>query len=119
MKQLHALAVILTVASVSLAGQAPAEAPIAPPVEGPTFRTGIDLIAVDVSVVDDDGRPVEDLFAPEFTVKIDGEERRVGVGDAILIPPGARHRITASDDGPLRLLCACAPPWSAEDTHFA
>jgi len=53
------------------------------------------------------------------TIEIDGEERRVCVGDAILIPPGARHRITASDDGPLRLLCACAPPWSAEDTHFA
>ena len=45
--------------------------------QGPTFRTGIDLIAVDVAVVDSRGRPVEDLRAPEFTVKIDGEERRV------------------------------------------
>jgi mannose-6-phosphate isomerase-like protein (cupin superfamily) len=52
-------------------------------------------------------------------MEIDGEERHVGVGDAILIPPGARHRIEASGDGPLRLLCACAPPWSAEDTHFS
>lgn len=51
-------------------------------------------------------------------MEIDGEERRVGVGDAILIPPGAWHRIQASDDGPLRLLCACAPPWAAEDTYF-
>lgn len=53
------------------------------------------------------------------TMEIDGEVRQVGVGDAVLIPPGAWHRITASEDGPLRLLCACAPPWSAEDTHFA
>src|SRR5687768_9138221 len=45
--------------------------------QGPTFRTGIDLIAVDVAVVDGRGRPVEDLRAPEFLVKIDGEERRV------------------------------------------
>ena len=45
--------------------------------QGPTFRTGIDLIAVDVAVVDGRGRPVEDLRAPEFSVKIDGEERRV------------------------------------------
>lgn len=52
-------------------------------------------------------------------MEIDGEERRVGVGDAVLIPPGAWHTITASADGPLRLLCACAPPWSAEDTHFS
>ncbi len=51
-------------------------------------------------------------------MEIDGEVREVGVGDAILIPPGAWHRITASPDGPLRLLCACAPPWSAEDTLF-
>jgi VWFA-related protein len=92
MKQLHALAVILTVASVSLAGQAPAEAPIAPPVEGPTFRTGIDLIAVDVSVVDDDGRPVEDLFAPEFTVKIDGEERRVVSAEQVTFDVEAARR---------------------------
>lgn len=53
------------------------------------------------------------------TMEIDGEERAVGAGDAILIPPGAWHRITASSDGPLRLLCACAPPWSSEDTHFS
>src|SRR5688500_818684 len=45
--------------------------------QGPTFRTGIDLIAVDVAVIDGRGRPVEDLRAPEFSVKIDGEERRV------------------------------------------
>jgi VWFA-related protein len=45
--------------------------------QAPTFRTGIDLITVDVAVVDGRGRPVEDLRAPEFAVKIDGEERRV------------------------------------------
>jgi VWFA-related protein len=48
-----------------------------PAIQGPTFRTGIDLIAVDVAVVDGRGRPVEDLRAPEFEVKIDGEVRRV------------------------------------------
>lgn len=52
-------------------------------------------------------------------MEIDGETRAVAAGDAVLIPPGAWHRITATGDGPVRLLCACAPPWSAEDTHFA
>ena len=47
------------------------------PIQGPTFRTGVDLVAVDVSVVDRRGRPIEDLHAAEFTVKIDGEVRRV------------------------------------------
>jgi VWFA-related protein len=92
MKKLHALAVILTVASASLAGQEPAAAPDEAPAQGPTFRTGIDLIAVDVSVVDDDGRPVEDLFAPEFTVKIDGEERRIVSAEHVKIDVEAARR---------------------------
>lgn len=69
--------------SICLAGAAAsasaqnAASPPAEPVQGPTFRTGVDLIAVDVAVVDSRGRPVEDLRAPEFEVKIDGEVRRV------------------------------------------
>ncbi len=43
----------------------------------------------------------------------------MSAGDAILIPPGAWHQITATGPEPLRLLCACAPPWTAEDTYFA
>ena len=51
------------------------------------------------------------------TMEIDGELREVKPGDAILIPPGAWHQITAAS--PLRLLCCCAPPYSHEDTYFA
>src|SRR5688572_564281 len=72
------LLVLMLLASVSSAaagGQDPAGAQA--PVQGPTFRTGVDVIAVDVAVVDGRGRPVEDLRAPEFEVKIDGEVRRV------------------------------------------
>ncbi|MGE5689960.1 MAG: cupin domain-containing protein, partial [Pseudomonadota bacterium] len=47
-----------------------------------------------------------------------GERRRVGAGDAILIPPGARHRITADAGVPLRFLCCCAPPYSHDDTYL-
>ncbi|MDX1680880.1 MAG: cupin domain-containing protein [Akkermansiaceae bacterium] len=49
-------------------------------------------------------------------MEIDGQEREVGVGDAILIPAGAWHQIEASED--LRFLCCCAPPYSHEDTYF-
>ena len=49
-------------------------------------------------------------------MEIDGEERDIAPGDAILIPPGAWHRITA--EGPLRFLCCCAPPYAHEDTCF-
>jgi VWFA-related protein len=92
MKELCALTVILTVASASLAGQAPAESPAEPLAQGPTFRTGIDLIAVDVSVVDRDGEPVEDLLAPEFVVEIDGEERRVVSAEQVRIDVEAARR---------------------------
>jgi VWFA-related protein len=55
------------------------------PIQGPTFRTGIDLVAVDVSVVDENGRPVDDLLAPDFVVKIDGETRRVVTTDLVKV----------------------------------
>lgn len=51
-------------------------------------------------------------------MELDGEVRDVGPGDAILIPPGSWHQIRATGDGPLRLLCSCSPPWSADDTYF-
>ena len=47
-----------------------------------------------------------------------GPAARSGPGDAILIPPGARHQITASDAGELRFLCTCAPPYRHEDTYL-
>ncbi len=50
------------------------------------------------------------------SMEIDGERRAVGPGDAILIPAGAWHEITASQT--LRFLCCCAPPYSHEDTFF-
>lgn len=49
-------------------------------------------------------------------MEIDGETQDVGPGDAVLIPPGARHQITA--DTPLRFLCCCAPPYDHADTYF-
>jgi mannose-6-phosphate isomerase-like protein (cupin superfamily) len=50
------------------------------------------------------------------TMEIDGETHTVSPEDAILIPPGAWHQITASQT--LRFLCCCAPPYSHEDTYF-
>ncbi|HST26176.1 MAG TPA: cupin domain-containing protein [Gaiellaceae bacterium] len=50
-------------------------------------------------------------------MEIDGEQATVGPGDAILIPAGAWHQITAGDSE-LRFLCCCAPPYRHEDTYF-
>jgi mannose-6-phosphate isomerase-like protein (cupin superfamily) len=50
-------------------------------------------------------------------MEIDGEEREVGPGDAVLISPGAWHSLRAGSTG-ARLLCMCAPPYTHEDTYF-
>ncbi len=58
------------------------------------------------------------LLDGEGEMEVDGERSRVRAGHAILIPPGARHQVTASGGGPLRFLCCCAPPYSHDDTFF-
>jgi quercetin dioxygenase-like cupin family protein len=49
-------------------------------------------------------------------LEIDGEVRDVAAGETVLIPPGARHTITAGPEG-TRFLCCCAPAYSHEDTY--
>lgn len=49
-------------------------------------------------------------------MELDGETRVVRPGDAILIPAGSWHTLTALS--PLRMLCCCAPPYAHEDTYF-
>jgi VWFA-related protein len=43
----------------------------------PTFRTGVELVAVDVGVVDRQGQPVRGLGPGDFTVTVAGQPRRV------------------------------------------
>lgn len=59
------------------------------------------------------------IVAGAGRMELDGDVADVAVGDAILIPPGAWHQITALGDADLRLLCCCAPPYSHDDTYFA
>lgn len=47
---------------------------------------------------------------------IDGEERIIGEGDCALIAPGARHELFNAGSDPLRVVCACSPAYSDEDT---
>jgi mannose-6-phosphate isomerase-like protein (cupin superfamily) len=48
-----------------------------------------------------------------------GEETRpVGPGDAIAIPPGARHTIRNTGPAELVFLCTCAPGYEHADTFL-
>lgn len=49
-------------------------------------------------------------------MKIEEEFREVKPLDAIAIPPGQKHKIWNTGDGPLVLLCCCAPAYEDADT---
>jgi VWFA-related protein len=48
-----------------------------PPQAQPTFRVGVDVVQVDVSVLDQNRRPVRNLTATDFTVLEDGKARPI------------------------------------------
>jgi hypothetical protein len=54
-----------------------AQAPQVPAQQPPTFRSGIDLVAVDVTVLARNGRPVATLKAEDFTLQVDGAPRPI------------------------------------------
>ena len=58
------------------------------------------------------------LITGHGDMEIDGEHARVGPGDAILIPAGSWHQITADAGGDIRMLCCCSPPYAHDDTYF-
>ena len=45
-----------------------------------------------------------------------GETFDVAVGDTVYIPPGTAHCVENTGPVVLRILCACSPPYSHEDT---
>jgi len=49
-------------------------------------------------------------------MQVGNETRPVGPGDAIAIPPGARHQIRNTGSVVLKFLCCCAPAYEDEDT---
>ena len=51
-------------------------------------------------------------------MELDGEHKRIAVGDAVLIPAGAWHSLYNNGTSELRILCACTPPYSHDDTYF-
>ena len=48
-----------------------------PPPQQPRFQSSVEVTSVDVTVVDDRGKPLADLKPADFTVRVDGNQRRV------------------------------------------
>ena len=85
MIRVRAVAVLVALAVAGLEGRTP-QAPQTPPPatpapapadQPPVFRTGVEVLPIDVTVLDRDGRQVTDLTAAEFQVEVDGKPRKV------------------------------------------
>ena len=80
-----------------LHGQAPQ------PPQQPVFRAGIELVTVDVTALDSNGRQVTDLTAADFQVDIDGDRRQVTSAEYVrsadpLRAIGTPHKVVVPDE---------------------
>ena len=59
------------------------------------------------------------ILAGRGLMRIGGETREVGPGDAVAIPPGEVHQIANTGVETLKFLCCCAPGYEHDDTLLA
>ncbi|MBY0496749.1 MAG: VWA domain-containing protein [Cyanobacteria bacterium] len=81
------LVATLLLSSTLAKGQAPSPKPQVPSPKpqapSPVFRAGVELISVDITALDTNGRPVTDLTAADLEVEIDGSKRQVSTVEYI------------------------------------
>ena len=98
-----ALALAALAASAVAVGQDP---------QRPVFRSGIDLVAVDVVVIDRNGRPVPGLTADDFAIEVGGDPRRVV--SAEYIPTVSARHVDAARPAPAAPAGVPAPQANTE-----
>ena len=66
----------------------------------PSFQSSVEVTSLDVTVVDDRGKPIASLAPADFVVRVDGNPRRVVTAEwvALSSPPGAAP-VPAPPDG--------------------
>lgn len=92
----------------SLAGSVRAQVPSPKPQvpdqpQTPVFRAGVELISVDITALDTNGRQVTDLTSGEFEVEVDGTKRQVSSVEYVRsVDPmraiGAPHTVVVPDE---------------------
>ena len=76
-----AIVILATLGTCAIpAAQAPTQTPS-------RFRSGIDLVTVDVVVLDGSGNPVQGLTRQDFTVLEDGRPQQVTEFQSVELPP--------------------------------
>ena len=71
----------------------------APDQQPPAFRSGVEVVTVDVGVVDKQGRPMRGLTAADFVVTVAGQQRRVVTAEFVeRAAPSPSTTVPASAD---------------------
>jgi mannose-6-phosphate isomerase-like protein (cupin superfamily) len=58
------------------------------------------------------------ITAGTGTMQLGDENFEIAAGDTICIAPGLAHRVVNTGSQPLRILCACTPPYAHADTEL-
>lgn len=96
------LVIAVAVLSTSLGARTPLAGQQKPDPQ-PVFRAGVDLVSVDVTAVDNNGRQVTDLTAADFQVDVDGDRRQVATIEYVRLSDplravGAPAKVTVPDE---------------------
>ena len=72
----------------------------AQPPQEPRFQTSVEVTSLDISVVDDRGKPIEGLKPEDFSVRVDGNPRRVVTAEWVpLTSPASPEPVAPPPDG--------------------
>lgn len=73
-------------ASAAVALVLAAQTPAAPPAPAQRFKSSVDVVRVDVSAIDGNGRPITDLTAADFDLRVDGRPRTIVTAQFVAVP---------------------------------
>jgi len=76
LRSTSSLLAVVAISSVGIGLGRTVIAQTQPPQE-PRFQTSVEVTSLDISVVDDQGKPIQGLTPADFTVRVDGNPRRV------------------------------------------
>jgi VWFA-related protein len=76
----------------------------------PTFRTGVDIVQLDVTVLDKDRHPIKGLTADDFTVLDKGKPQPIVAFSAVDVPPPPLAAASWIRDAPLDVVSNAKSP---------
>jgi VWFA-related protein len=86
----RALAAAAAMAAVGVSAQQPPT---------PRFSSSVEVTSIDVAVIDDRGRPIENLAPADFMVRVDGKDRRVVSAEWVPLAVEAKGAAAFVPDG--------------------